>query len=41
MKIDIMGKFESIQHSAVKVVLGNCVSQIVANLECEKIYRPK
>ena len=36
LKADMMGKFENIQHNSDLIVLTNCVSQVIAKLECGK-----
>ena len=40
MKDETMGKFENIQHDPDMVVLANCISQIIAKLECGKSAGP-
>ena len=40
MKVEIMGKFENIQHDPDMVVSANCISQIIAKLECGKSAGP-
>ena len=36
LKADIMGKIENIQHNPDMIVSTNCVSQVIAKLECGK-----